>query len=127
MAQRLIRNLCPECKKVDDDPDIVMMRELGFSVEEIKQSVIYVSGKDPSCPLCGGVGYKGRRAICETLYFTREIRHMIVEAGEKIDEEALRDQAIEDGMLTLQDSARELVKMGVTSLAEMMRVTASEG
>ncbi|WP_456429473.1 GspE/PulE family protein [Rhodocaloribacter sp.] len=127
VAQRLIRNLCPECKKVDEDPDRVMLRQLGFEEKEIEQTVFYTEGEDYSCPVCKGSGYKGRRAICETLYFTREIRHLIVEAGEKIDEEQLRAQAIEDGMLTLQDSARELVKMGATSIEEMMRVTASEG
>ncbi|WP_457653669.1 GspE/PulE family protein, partial [Rhodocaloribacter sp.] len=127
VAQRLIRNLCPECKKVDEDPDRVMLRQLGFEEKEIEQTVFYTEGEDHSCPVCKGSGYKGRRAICETLYFTREIRHLIVEAGEKIDEEQLRAQAIEDGMLTLQDSARELVKMGATSIEEMMRVTASEG
>ncbi|RMF55697.1 MAG: type II/IV secretion system protein, partial [Bacteroidetes bacterium] len=126
VAQRLIRKLCPDCKEIDTDPDPILLEQLGFTEEEIATTTFYRPGSNRGCPTCQGNGYKGRRAICETLYFTREIRHLIVEAGEKIDEDALRAQAIADGMLTLQDSARELVKMGDTSVDEMMRVTATE-
>jgi len=125
VAQRLIRGLCPDCKEVDDDPDPVMLERLNFSDDEIAENTFYKAATNGSCPKCGGQGYKGRRAICETMYFTRDIRHMIVEAGEKIDEDAIRTQAVEDGMLTLQESARVLVTMGETSVEEMMRVTAT--
>ncbi|QXD17295.1 GspE/PulE family protein [Rhodocaloribacter litoris] len=126
VAQRLIRKLCPACKTADTDPDPVLLHMLGFTDEEIAATTFYRPGNDPQCHTCQGHGYKGRRAICETLYFTREIRHLIAEAGDKIDEEALRDRAVADGMLTLQDAARVLVRMGDTSVEEMMRVTATE-
>ena len=126
VAQRLIRRLCPDCKQVDPDPDPVLLAQLGFTKKEIAETSFYQPAEGGNCPLCHGSGYKGRRAICETLYFTRQIRHLIVESGEKVDEEAIRKQAIADGMLTLQDSAREIVKMGDTSVIEMMRVTAME-
>ncbi len=51
---------------------------------------------------------------------------MVAESAEAIDEDAIRDQAIKDGMLTLADSARVLVNMGETTVEEMMRMTASE-
>lgn len=51
---------------------------------------------------------------------------MIAESGDAIDEDKIRIQAEKDGMLSLQDSARELVKMGVTTVDEMLRTTASE-
>ncbi len=124
VAQRLIRGLCPKCKKVDDDPDTVLLKRLGFSKEEIEETTFY---KAVGCPECKKTGYKGRRAITEALYFSRDIRHMIVEASEAIDEDAIRQKAREEGMLTLQDSARELVKMGEVSVDEMVRVTATEG
>jgi len=126
VAQRLLRNLCPTCKAVDDDPDHVLLQQLDFTQDDIDNLTLYKRGVDDQCSTCHGSGYKGRRAVCEALYFTREIRHMIVESDKSIDEESIRDKAKEQGMLTLQDSAREIVRMGETSVEEMMRVTASD-
>src|SRR5690606_15183187 len=92
-----------------------------------KTHTIYKAGNNSGCRTCKGNGYKGRRAISEALYFSREIRHMIVEADTKIDEDGLRELARSQGMLTLQDSAREVVKMGESFVEAMMRVTMSEG
>jgi type II secretory ATPase GspE/PulE/Tfp pilus assembly ATPase PilB-like protein len=125
VAQRLIREVCSECKEIDHDPDPVLLKSLGFSEEEISKTTFYTAQLGAACPKCNGNGYKGRRAVCETLYFTREIRNMIAESAEAIDEDSIRDQAIADGMLTLADSARVLVSMGVTTAEEMLRVTAS--
>lgn len=126
VAQRLLRNLCPDCKVVDNDPDPVLLKRLGFSEQEQTEHTIYAASGDPTCKTCKGMGYKGRRAISEAMYFSREIRHMIVEANQRIDEDALREVARKQGMLSLQDSAREVVKMGETSVDEMMRVTMTE-
>ncbi|MEM1115574.1 MAG: GspE/PulE family protein [Bacteroidota bacterium] len=126
VAQRLIRTLCDACKRPEPDPDLVMLRELGFSDEEIRTVPFYAPGDNPDCPKCKGVGYRGRRAIAEALYFSRAIRHLIVKARGDIDEDAIRDQAVRDGMLTLAASAREIVKLGQTSIDEVLRVTTSE-
>ena len=126
VAQRLIRQLCPTCKTPDPDPDEIMLGRLGFTEEEIKTLPFYQPGKDPQCPTCKGVGYKGRRAISEALHFSRKIRHMIVEADANIDEGSIRRQATKEGMLTLIDSAREIVKMGETSVREMVRVVTTQ-
>ena len=127
VAQRLIRALCPACKEVDDDPDPILLDRLGFTEAHLASvEKIYKAGDNRSCPTCKGTAYRGRRAISETLYFTREIRHLIVESDKKLDEGAIRDLATSQGMLTLQDSARERVLMGETSVEEMMRVTASD-
>ncbi|MDE2995915.1 MAG: ATPase, T2SS/T4P/T4SS family [Bacteroidota bacterium] len=126
VAQRLIRVVCPDCKVVDEDPDRTLMHGLGWTDEEIDSSTIYKANRSSGCPTCGGNGYKGRRAVCETLYFTSEIRTMVAESAEAIDEDAIRDQAVKDGMLTLADSARVLVDMGETTVEEMLRMTASE-
>ncbi|MFK7844787.1 MAG: GspE/PulE family protein, partial [Rhodothermales bacterium] len=127
VAQRLIRKLCLTCRQQDLDPDPVMLDKLGFTAEEIANITFYEPGSDSSCPTCKGVGYKGRRAICEALFFSREIRHMIVEADKMIDEGAIKEQAVKEGMLTLRDSAREIVKLGETSVREMIRVVTAEG
>lgn len=126
VAQRLIRVLCPDCKQVDPDPDPVMMKKMGFTDEEIGTTTIYQPGRNQNCKTCKGTGYKGRRAITEALYFSRAIRHLIVEATNMIDEGAIMDQAKKEGMLTLADSAREYVKLGQTSMMEMVRVTTTE-
>ncbi|WP_228350283.1 GspE/PulE family protein [Rhodocaloribacter litoris] len=123
VAQRLIRKLCPTCKTVDTDLDHDLLGHLGFKPEEIAATTFYRPGNDPHCKTCRGAGYKGRRAVAEAMLFSRTIRSMIMEAEDMIDEEALRDQAVKEGMLTLQDSAREVVKMGDTSIEELLRVT----
>ncbi len=126
VAQRLLRTLCPECKEVDDDPDYVLLDALGFTDEEIATTTLYKPGAQRDCRVCKGLGYKGRQAISEALYFTRAIRHLIVNAGEHIDEDAVRELAIKEGMLTLRASAREIVKRGETSVEEILRVTTEE-
>ncbi|MEZ4699550.1 MAG: GspE/PulE family protein [Rhodothermales bacterium] len=127
VAQRLIRMLCPVCKTVDSDPDPVMLDKLGFTEEEINSLTFYLPGNDSHCSNCKGVGYKGRRAISEALFFSRAIRHLIVESDTAIDEGAVKDLAVKEGMLTLRDSAREIVKMGQTSVREMIRVVTTDG
>jgi type IV pilus assembly protein PilB len=126
VAQRLIRNLCPDCKTEDRDIDKVMLEELGFTKQEIEETTFYKPGTDSKCRRCNGNHYSGRRAMCEALFFSREIRHMIVQSGEAIDEDMIRKQAVKDGMLTLLDSAREVVRMGETSIEELLRTTAAE-
>ena len=126
VAQRLLRTLCETCKRPDPDPDTVLLRELGFTAQEIAETTFYDAGERPDCPGCKGIGYRGRRAIAEALYFSRAVRHIIVNARGDVDEDAIRDQAVSEGMLTLVASARELVKLGETSVPEILRVTSSD-
>ncbi len=126
VAQRLMRTLCPDCKKVDKKVDTVLANQLGFTEEEIEKGTFFVPNTSSSCPTCKGRGYKGRRAVAEALYFSPAIREAIVEAGDVIDEDNLRKIAQGEGMLTLQASARVLVNRGETSLVEMLRVTAGD-
>jgi type IV pilus assembly protein PilB len=126
VAQRLLRKLCPDCKKVDEDPDTVLLKALGFTEEECESTTFYTASQVDGCPGCNGVGFKGRRAISEALYFSREIRHHIIEAGISIDEDLIKDTAVKEGMLTLLASGREVVKMGETSIEEVIRVTSTD-
>ena len=127
VAQRLIRRLCTGCKVVDPDPDPVLLKNLGFEKEEIDALTFYMPGEDKDeCPQCKGLGFKGRRAVTEALYFSREIRHLIADSENKLDENDIKDMAVKQGMMTLQDSAREVVKEGDTSILEMLRVVATE-
>jgi len=71
-------------------------------------------------------GYKGRMAIHEALYFTKDIRRIILQAGELVDEEAIRQQAFKNGMKTLRQVGLGLVQRGVTTLEEIASVTAED-
>ncbi|MCD6440295.1 MAG: Flp pilus assembly complex ATPase component TadA [Candidatus Marinimicrobia bacterium] len=122
MAQRLVRRLCPHCKQPIDDLDKEAALKLGFTEEELRNTTIY---KAVGCDKCRG-GYKGRSAIMEALYFTKEIRELIITAGEKIDEEAIREAAIKNGMLTLRASGRERIKEGVTTIEEIAAITVED-
>ncbi|RKY62125.1 MAG: type II/IV secretion system protein [Candidatus Latescibacterota bacterium] len=119
VAQRLVRTLCPYCKRPMRDLDPAIPRKLGFTDEEIEQTTFY---EPVGCDKCRG-GYKGRVAIFEVMPFTKAIRRIILEAGETIDEEAIRQQAIKEGMLTLRAYGRERIKQGLTSLEEVAAVT----
>jgi type IV pilus assembly protein PilB len=122
VAQRLMRTLCPICKRPVKNIDEAEARAVGFTDEEIKSVTFY---EPVGCPNCNA-GYKGRAAIHECLYFTSEIRHAIFESGDDIDEDKIRNIAIKQGMLTLRVSGRERVKEGRCSIAEVAATTMSD-
>lgn len=122
VAQRLIRTLCKICKQPIDDSEKNDLLKFGFSEEDIHQYTFY---KAVGCDKCGG-GYKGRAAIHEALYFTKAIKDIVLNAGEKVDENAIRDQASKDGMWTLRRSGMERMKEGSTSLEEVISTTVEE-
>ena len=126
VAQRLVRTVCPTCRRVDSSPDTVLLDELGFTEAEIAATTFYEAGTNSRCRTCGGSGYKGRQAIAEALYFSRAIRQLIVEADDTVDEDEIRDTAIAEGMLTLLASAREVVKRGDTTIDELVRVVSTD-
>lgn len=123
VAQRLIRKLCPVCRIPDPSPDFAFLRHIGLSDEDIYGSTIYQPGGDEQCRTCKGSGYKGRRAIAETMLFTQKIRSMIMASDDIVDEDKLRQVAVSEGMTTLPAAARQLVLTGETSVEEAIRVT----
>jgi type IV pilus assembly protein PilB len=122
IAQRLVRRLCEYCKRPMQKVDPVFPQSLGFNEEEIKKTVFYEA---VGCNKCHN-GYKGRAAIHETLYFSKEIRKMIFETGADINEEAIKDVMAKQGMANLRAAARERVKQGLTTLNEVAAVTTDE-
>jgi type IV pilus assembly protein PilB len=115
-AQRLIRQVCKECKEEEKIP-VPAIIGLGFSEEEAKAIRCY---KGKGCPVCNGSGYKGRIAIYEVMPIVPELKEMILE-GASADE--LKKTAVRLGMKTLRMSGLTKVKEGVTSIEEVMRVT----
>ncbi|MGD8428323.1 MAG: ATPase, T2SS/T4P/T4SS family [Balneolaceae bacterium] len=118
MAQRLVRTLCKNCKEVYE-PHPETAKGIGFTEEEIEETTFY---RPVGCDKCTN-GYKGRTAIMEALYFDKEIRKMILESGEEIDEVAIKDYAIQQGMLSLRASGRERIKSGLTTIEEIVAIT----
>jgi type IV pilus assembly protein PilB len=122
VAQRLIRTLCKICKKPMDDSEKNDLLKFGLSEEDVATHTFYTA---VGCEKCGG-GYKGRAAIHEALYFTKAIKDIILNAGDKVDENAIREQAMKDGMWTLRRSGIERMKEGTTTLEEVVSNTTEE-
>ena len=110
VAQRLVRRLCPNCKKKVSNYDEAIMKAAGLDIAEWRNFNVY---EPKGCEKCNGIGYKGRLAIHEALYFTKELRQIIVKSGEDVDEEKIRIQAKKDGSLNLREAGLEKVKLGL--------------
>ncbi len=116
LAQRLIRILCPVCKRpyrpADDE-----LRESGLRPEEQKGRPFYMS---VGCDACNHTGYRGRTAIHELLDLTDSIREMIVERRPGSE---VRRAAEAAGLTGLRESALQKVFAGISTLHEINRVT----
>ena len=122
VAQRLMRKLCTRCRAKVRESEMPLLKKLGLTDEDIKSNTIY---RPTGCIDCLK-GYKGRIAIHEALYFSKDIRQLILDAGESINEEALRQAAINGGMTTLRQRAIDLLKSGVTSIDEVGAITSDD-
>lgn len=109
IAQRLVKRLCPACKKRGKTNE-AEMKLLGID-EPI--SVFRAQG----CQFCGHTGYRGRVAVHEIMYMSERLRSAVTQ-GKPLDE--LREIAKEEGMVNLWDSCKKLVFKGVTDIAELM-------
>ncbi|MBN1258035.1 MAG: Flp pilus assembly complex ATPase component TadA [Planctomycetes bacterium] len=118
LAQRLVRVLCTECKVVKK-ADVPVLKSLGLREEQIRDTTFY----DPvGCDNCKGRGFRGRRAIYETLVMNNRLREMAFNV-EPTDQ--LRSQAIKDGMHTLlMDGVRKILE-GITVPDEVLAVAKS--
>ncbi|GMR24996.1 MAG: GspE/PulE family protein [Ignavibacteria bacterium] len=123
VAQRLIRQLCSNCKKRLNNLDEDLMIAAGLDISEWQENTIYTPA---GCDKCNGTGYKGRLAIHEALYFTKEIRQLIVKSGVEVDEESIRNQAKKDGSSNLRESGMQKVKLGLTSIEEVIASTTED-
>lgn len=119
VAQRLIRKLC-ECKQKSNRYDEKFLKKLGLNPVEWKKYDLY---EPVGCEKCLNSGFKGRLAVHEAIYITKEIAQIILDAGDKIDEGSVRKAARKDGSLTLREAGLERVKNGITSLEEVLANT----
>jgi len=115
IAQRLARRLCPTCKKVHDIPREALLEE-GFPAEQIGKFKLY---QPVGCDACKS-GYKGRVGIYEVVKITPALQRIIMEEGNSID---IAAKAREEGFNDLRTSGLLKAMQGMTSLAEVNRVT----
>ncbi|MCM0082019.1 GspE/PulE family protein [Geomonas sp. Red32] len=116
MAQRLVRKLCPSCKKPIAHTD-QELRESAIDPERTRGVTLY---RSVGCDECNGTGYRGRSAIVELLDLNDEIRELIIS---KAPIAALKKAAQAAGTSFLRESAVAKVLAGETSIKEINRVT----
>ena len=119
LAQRLVRRLCPHCKR----PHALLQHELEYlemSDAEAQTATVF---EPVGCRRCGGTGYYDRIGVYEIMEITPRLRTMI---AHRESTGALRAAAIEEGMSTLRRSARRLVLDGTTSITEMHRISVED-
>lgn len=120
IAQRLVRVICPECKK-DVKPSREVLRELGVSeIRDITKVKFY---EGAGCDECKRTGYKGRTAIYEILVVNNDMRDLIME---RKSADVIKKLAMDHGMRTLRQDGWEKIKLGITTPAEVIRVTEAE-
>ena len=117
IAQRLVRRLCPNCKK--PRPATAEEKEL-MGCDPAKEVEIYEPG---GCVQCDQMGYKGRIGVYEILQMSPNLKRIISRGG---DADEIKDQAMKEGMNTLRMSAAAYVMEGITSIHEMMKVSFDE-
>jgi type IV pilus assembly protein PilB len=115
IAQRLGRRLCENCKKPQDIPPEALVK-MGFREDEIGTFTVY---GPVGCEKCKG-GYKGRVGLYEVMKMTDAIQRIVMEEGNSIQ---IADQCRKEGFNDIRRSGLNKVKMGLTSLAEVDRVT----
>lgn len=117
LSQRLVRRLCPDCKKEFRDYDPEFLVSVGFSEESQNDLTIY---RPKGCITCNGGGYKGRVGLFELMEINDEVAKAI---NAKVPEEQLRKVAIQQGMVPLRQAGIEKIKQGLTSVEEVVRKT----
>jgi general secretion pathway protein E len=113
LAQRLVRILCPECKRAYV-PSAFEKEQMGLGPEQ-ECTIFQAAG----CENCLQTGYKGRTAIFELMVLNDELQSLILKSS---DANVIRNKAIQMGMKTLRQDGIDKVRQGITTLSEVLRV-----
>jgi len=118
VAQRLVRRLCDHCKRPFTMTEAHLAAEprfaaVGFRAGETVHEAV-------GCPRCNGAGYRGRIAVFEILVLTDRVMEL---AAQGADNNRIEAAALQDGMSTMSDDAVDKARQGLTSPAEVVRVT----
>ncbi len=115
VAQRLARRLCSACKE-SYTPEEAALARVGFALDGGRLPKLY---RATGCKKCNGIGYKGRMGIHEVMTMSETLERLTVENAST---DVVKRQAVEEGMLTLRDDGYAKVRLGQTSLEEILRV-----
>jgi len=121
LAQRLVRILCPECKEKDEHIDVVTMRSMGITEEQISKATFF---RPVGCPKCHNMGFKGRLGIFEVMVLNMELRELTFKHRPLSE---IRQAARLLGMRTLLEDGLIKVMRGTTTLEEVLGMAAKEG
>lgn len=128
-AQRLVRKICKDCK-FEIKPRAEQIGQFGITPELLRRldlphinerNMLFYKGK--GCESCNNSGSRGRVGIYEVMLMSERLRDIILNGGSTDD---IRRQAVEEGMLSLRESALRKSLTGMTSLEEVVRVTMGE-
>jgi type II secretion system protein E len=116
VAQRLVRRLCPACKK-PRAVDHTFLESVGFPMDRLTEGTIY---EPVGCEDCRNTGFRGRTGVYELIVINDAIRPLIVARASSAD---IKNTALREGMHTLRDDGWNKVLAGVTTIEEVLRVT----
>jgi type IV pilus assembly protein PilB len=120
VAQRLARRICEDCKENDPEIDVAALLEAGMT-EEAAANAVPVKGH--GCKNCSDTGFRGRMAVYEVMPMHEELKEFVLNGASALD---LKREAIRLGMKSLRQSALEKLTEGVTTLSEVVRVSAAD-
>jgi len=124
VAQRLIRVLCPYCKKSYRPSPYEMEKITGvmkvLGRKETEEVILY---NKVGCKFCNGIGYKGRTALFEIMVMSPRIREMALSGTSHME---IKSQAMREGMRTLYENGVRKALEGITTLEEVLRVVPPE-
>ena len=106
LAQRLVRKLCPHCRR----PTRLAAPPPGYEAADFYEAV--------GCHACGGTGFSGRTVISELMVMSEELRRL---AMRRVSADEIRDLALAQGMVTLHANGVAKAAAGVTTLDEVLR------
>ena len=116
LAQRLVRNVCNECKE-EYLPDEESLENIGITPEMSSGKKIY---RGKGCQSCLNTGYRGRTGIFELMILDDPIKSLILKTS---DSNAIKHKAVEQGLITLRQDGALKVLNGITTVEEIFRVT----
>ncbi len=120
-AQRLIRVLCPNCKKPDSSVTTEMLRNVEMPEEWLAEAQPM---RGQGCNNCGGTGYKGRKGIYEVMYMTERLRNLVAKGA---NGDQIKKAAMEEGMFTLRQAALLKLYRQETTIEEVLNNSRPDG
>ncbi len=119
LAQRLARKICNDCR-TELTVDAAALRTMGVTEQDIPTFQAY---RGAGCRTCADTGYKGRIALYEVMAFREQLKEMVLQGCSTAE---LKDEMIAGGVASLRMAGIEKIRQGVTTIDEILRVTAAD-